>query len=96
MHGNTWRGEAGYKIRSINCILDEFAQAVKIHADHDSRLAGIHLELTCDAVAECTGGRLDYNESHLVHGYRSLVDPRLNAEQASEVVEGFIDLLTNR
>ena len=42
-------------------------------------------ELTGDNVTECTGGARGLTDDDLKDGYRSLVDPRLNYEQALEM-----------
>jgi 3-deoxy-7-phosphoheptulonate synthase len=48
-------------------------------------LGGVHIELTGDDVTECIGGARGLNEADLARAYTSLVDPRLNAEQAMEL-----------
>ena len=51
----------------------------------ESRLGGVHLELTGEDVTECLGGARDLTEKDLERAYRSQVDPRLNYEQAMEL-----------
>jgi 3-deoxy-7-phosphoheptulonate synthase len=48
-------------------------------------LGGIHIELTGEDVTECIGGARGLSEADLARAYKSLVDPRLNAEQALEL-----------
>ncbi len=85
MHGNTRTTAEGHKTRRFDDILSEVDQSVRIHAAHDSRLGGVHLELTGEDVTECTGGARGLADADLHRAYRSQVDPRLNAEQALEM-----------
>lgn len=85
MHGNTQNTEQGYKTRSFNDILSELQSAFKIHSQLGSHLGGVHFELTGEDVTECIGGARGLTESDLQRAYKSLVDPRLNYEQALEM-----------
>lgn len=85
MHGNTRSTEKGLKTRRFDDILMELEQAIEIHRNCGSRLGGVHFELTGDNVTECTGGARGLTDDDLGEGYRSLVDPRLNYEQALEM-----------
>ncbi len=85
MHGNTRKTASGIKTRSFEDILNELEQAIEIHAKCGSHLGGVHFELTGDNVTECTGGARGLTDDDLKDGYRSLVDPRLNYEQALEM-----------
>lgn len=85
MHGNTASTSAGYKTRRYNDILSELEQAFALHAEQGSRLGGVHFELTGDDVTECTGGARGLKDADLRRAYKSLVDPRLNYEQALEM-----------
>jgi 3-deoxy-7-phosphoheptulonate synthase len=93
MHGNTRSvvPEAGpmagqtVKTRSFDDILEELELAFEIHVECDSRLGGVHFELTGENVIECTGGARGLADTDLGHGYRSQVDPRLNYEQSLEM-----------
>lgn len=93
MHGNTTTTLTGIKIRSMRQILAELQQAFQIHAAEDSYLGGVHLELTSDTVTECID--MDINEidpntvphSELTFVDTALVDPRLNQQQALEVIQ---------
>ena len=84
MHGNTRTTSTGIKTRHFAEILGELDQAFDIHAAAGSRLGGIHIELTGEAVTECIGGARGVNEEDLTRAYRSHLDPRLNYEQALE------------
>ena len=85
MHGNTRKTAAGIKTRSFEDILQELESSISIHAECGSHLGGVHFELTGDNVTECTGGARGLTDDDLQDGYRSLVDPRLNYEQALEM-----------
>jgi len=85
MHGNTEVTETGLKTRRFDNILAELEQAFEIHAAMGTILGGVHFELTGEDVTECMGGARDLTESDLERAYHTLVDPRLNAEQALEM-----------
>ncbi len=85
MHGNTQQTSQGHKTRHFKDIILELEYAFQLHQQLDSRLGGVHLELTGDPVTECLGGASNLQEIDLHRDYRSAVDPRLNAEQALEV-----------
>lgn len=85
MHGNTKNTQSGYKTRYFHDILSELQQAFALHHQCGSFLGGIHFEMTGDDVTECIGGATDVREEDLKLGYKSMVDPRLNYEQALEM-----------
>lgn len=85
MHGNTMQTESGLKTRDFNTILSEVQQAFAIHQTHHSILGGVHFELTGDNVTECVGGSSGLTSLDLTRAYKSLVDPRLNYDQALEL-----------
>jgi 3-deoxy-7-phosphoheptulonate synthase len=85
MHGNTESTGDGIKTRRFRKILGEMELAFEIHRDNNSRLGGVHLELTGENVTECTGGARDLSEEDLKRDYKSTVDPRLNYEQSLEM-----------
>jgi 3-deoxy-7-phosphoheptulonate synthase len=85
MHGNTETTAAGVKTRRFDNIVDELETAFRIHRAHDSRLGGVHFELTGEDVTECIGGARGLDERDLSRAYRSQVDPRLNYEQSLEL-----------
>jgi len=45
----------------------------------------VHLEVTGDNVTECAGGARGLFDEDLSRAYKSLVDRRLNYEQAMEI-----------
>jgi len=85
MHGNTESTEDGIKTRRFRKILREMELAFELHRDNNSRLGGVHLELTGENVTECTGGARDLSDEDLKRDYKSTVDPRLNYEQSLEM-----------
>ena len=85
MHGNTKTTESKIKTRYFGDILKEIQSAFRIHHECDIPLSGIHFELTGDNVTECIGGVSNLKEADLPRAYTSLVDPRLNYEQAMEI-----------
>lgn len=84
MHGNTESTANGYKTRRFSNIRSELEQSFDLHAAAGTRLGGVHLELTGEDVTECLGGARELTEQDLGRAYRSMVDPRLNYEQALE------------
>ncbi|RPJ07583.1 MAG: 3-deoxy-7-phosphoheptulonate synthase, partial [Spirochaetaceae bacterium] len=85
MHGNTTVTSDGYKTRDFARILSELEETFHVHRTCESRLAGVHFELTGDDVTECTGGAQDIRDSNLSSNYRSYCDPRLNDAQSLEM-----------
>ncbi len=85
MHGNTETTAGGIKTRRLENIQSELRAALHLHREMGSNLGGVHLELTGEHVTECTGGSRGLTDEDLTRDYRSLVDPRLNYEQAMEI-----------
>ncbi len=85
MHGNTSHTSAGTKTRRFDAVLGELRNAFQIHQNYNSHLGGVHFELTGENVTECIGGARGLTEFDLQRAYKSLVDPRLNAEQSLEM-----------
>jgi 3-deoxy-7-phosphoheptulonate synthase len=85
MHGNTETTASGIKTRRFRKVMNETETAIEIHHQHGSHLGGVHLELTGEDVTECTGGARNLGEDDLNRAYKSIVDPRLNYEQALEL-----------
>jgi 3-deoxy-7-phosphoheptulonate synthase len=48
-------------------------------------LGGVHIELTGEAVTECTGGTEGLSEADLAKAYETGCDPRLNGTQSLEM-----------
>jgi 3-deoxy-7-phosphoheptulonate synthase len=76
---------SGIKTRQFTDILSELQETLAIHKEEGSYLGGVHLELTGDAVTECTGGSEGLGEEDLSLNYTSFCDPRLNEKQALEL-----------
>jgi 3-deoxy-7-phosphoheptulonate synthase len=85
MHGNTETTGSGIKTRRFRNIMSEMELAIELHHQNGSHLGGAHLELTGEDVTECTGGARNLDETDLQRAYKSIVDPRLNYEQALEL-----------
>ncbi len=85
MHGNTETTADGLKTRRFDNILSELEQSFEVHQTHGSYLGGVHFELSGENVTECIGGARGLCEQDLQRAYTSLVDPRLNYEQALEM-----------
>lgn len=85
MHGNTRSTTSGVKTRSFASIFSELSSALRIHKECNSFLGGVHLELTGDAVTECTGGSQGLQDEDLGSRYETFCDPRLNEKQALEL-----------
>ncbi|MCD6056008.1 MAG: 3-deoxy-7-phosphoheptulonate synthase [Gammaproteobacteria bacterium] len=92
MHGNTEITASGLKTRHFDKILKELRLAFGIHAHAGTYLGGIHFELTGDNVTECIGGARGLTIEDLACAYESLIDPRLNYEQALEMAILILDL----
>lgn len=85
MHGNTKSTSTGIKTRQFADIFSELQETLAIHKEAGSYLGGVHLELTGEAVTECTGGSEGLDEDDLSLNYTSFCDPRLNEKQALEM-----------
>ncbi|KAF8856575.1 DAHP synthetase [Acephala macrosclerotiorum] len=85
MHGNTRSTATGIKTRQFEDILSELRQTLAIHRELNSYLGGVHLEMTGDAVTECTGGSEGLDDDDLSLNYTSYCDPRLNEKQSLEL-----------
>jgi len=86
MHGNTETTPQGIKTRRFDKILKELEASFDLHLQLGSRLGGVHVELTGEDVTECLGGARGLDEAGLERAYKTRVDPRLNYEQALELV----------
>jgi 3-deoxy-7-phosphoheptulonate synthase len=79
MHGNTLTTSTGFKTRHYSSIISELTQSLEIHSRLDSKLQGVHFELTGEVgVTECVGGSMELGEGELSRKYESFCDPRLN------------------
>jgi 3-deoxy-7-phosphoheptulonate synthase len=85
MHGNTLTTGGGHKTRRFDDLVQELRTSFAVHRQAGSRLAGVHLELTGDNVTECVGGPRGLTEGDLSTAYQTILDPRLNYDQAMEI-----------
>ena len=85
MHGNGTESASGLKTRDFSAILSELKQAFQLHRAQGSHLGGVHIELTGQAVTECTGGTEALSEADLLKAYETGCDPRLNGTQSLEM-----------
>ena len=85
MHGNTITSANGYKTRPFERVLREVEQFFAIHRAEGTHAGGVHIEMTGQAVTECTGGSNTISETDLSDRYHTHCDPRLNADQALEL-----------
>ncbi|HQF30843.1 MAG TPA: 3-deoxy-7-phosphoheptulonate synthase class II [Hyphomicrobiales bacterium] len=85
MHGNTVKAGTGFKTRPFERILAEVENFFAVHRAEGTHAGGIHVEMTGQAVTECTGGAREITEEALSDRYHTHCDPRLNADQAIEL-----------
>lgn len=88
MHGNTVPStlNPNVKTRKFSDIVKELTSSLRIHAEENNRLGGVHLELTGDeGVTECIGGSMELSDEDLSRRYLTYCDPRLNYEQSLDI-----------
>ncbi|MEU3567287.1 3-deoxy-7-phosphoheptulonate synthase [Kitasatospora sp. NPDC036755] len=86
MHGNTVRTADGTKTRQLRAVTEEAAAFLRILERRGLHAGGLHLETAAADVTECLGGTTG-DERALHRRYETLCDPRLNPEQAHELIE---------
>ncbi|OMJ17208.1 Phospho-2-dehydro-3-deoxyheptonate aldolase [Smittium culicis] len=84
-HGNTVTSPSGLKTRNLDDITTEIKMNIITHNECNSKLNGVHLELTGDYVTECIGGSEDLEHHTLPTKYKSFCDPRLNYLQSLDI-----------
>jgi len=89
MHGNTVRSSIGLKTRYLTDVVTEALRFRDILEENRQHAAGLHIEVAADDVTECVGGSVE-SEDELQRHYTSLCDPRLNAGQATELIEAWV------
>ena len=92
MHGNTITSETGYKTRPFDRILSEVKTFFAVHRAEGTHGGGVHLEMTGQNVAECTGGARMITDADFKDRYHTVCDPRLNAEQSIDLAFLLADL----
>lgn len=85
MHGNTVLTARGIKTRHLQVITEEATEFLRVLERRGLHAGGLHLETAANDVTECLGVNL-LNEDALARRYETLCDPRLNPEQAHELV----------
>ncbi|MFJ7269981.1 3-deoxy-7-phosphoheptulonate synthase [Streptomyces sp. NPDC099050] len=88
MHGNTVATPSGLKTRHLADVITEAVRFRTVLEENRQHAGGLHLEVAADDVTECIGGSVE-SEEHLRRRYTSLCDPRLNAEQATDLIEAW-------
>jgi len=90
MHANT-QAHGPHKVRmlpNVRAEITEFVAALRAAGCHPG---GLHLEVTPEQVLEC-----HEDDSTLHQHSRPPCDPRLNAEQAMQIIDHFADQLSDR
>jgi 3-deoxy-D-arabino-heptulosonate 7-phosphate (DAHP) synthase class II len=93
MHGNTESTSSGRKTRRMEAIFGELEKTFAIHTRCESRLGGVHFEMTGEDVTECLGGSVEVREDDLARSYETACDPRLNGRQSLEMAFRIAELL---
>ncbi|MGW0932055.1 3-deoxy-7-phosphoheptulonate synthase [Streptomyces sp. NPDC002644] len=87
MHGNTVSGPEGAKTRYVTTVVQEMSAFQEAVTENGGVAAGLHLETTPEAVTECVHDAAGIGR--LGEKYLSFCDPRLNPQQAVEVVSAW-------
>ncbi len=87
MHGNTVSGPHGLKTRFVDTVVQEVVEFQRAVAVGRGVAVGLHLETTPDDVTECVANASAIDR--VGDKFTSLCDPRLNPEQAVEVVSSW-------
>ncbi|RUT65442.1 hypothetical protein CKG00_02765 [Morganella morganii] len=82
MHGNTRSTAEGLKTRDFPVICEEIRVFVQLLREAGLHPGGLHLEMTGQAVTECTGGPQALTDKDIGQCYKFLCDPRLNRVQS--------------
>ncbi|GAA4010486.1 phenazine biosynthesis protein PhzC [Streptomyces marokkonensis] len=91
MHGNTVTAPDGHKTRLLKTLAREVRGFLRAVTEAGGTAGGLHLETTPDDVMECAAD-LSVYEGEAVRR-TSLCDPRLNAEQAVELLSAWTGTL---
>ncbi|MFC9398353.1 FkbO/Hyg5 family chorismatase [Streptomyces sp. NPDC057027] len=86
MHGNTVKLPTGTKVRRLDDLVAETLACRDVLRAHGQHFGGLHLETAAEDVTECLGGPVR-DASDVERHYTTLCDPRLNPEQAAELVD---------
>ncbi|MDR2564775.1 MAG: 3-deoxy-7-phosphoheptulonate synthase class II [Bifidobacteriaceae bacterium] len=93
MHGNTFTTKGGVKTRRFDTVMEEVKGFFEVLREAGAVPGGMHVELTGDDVTEVMGGSEKIDDDALTRRYESLVDPRLNHQQALEMAFQVAELL---
>ena len=93
MHGNTKTSVCGLKTRSMDDIFLEITTFYTILKLNDVNFGGIHLEMTGEDVTECIDFSNINDQLNLEDNYKSLCDPRLNADQCLQLAFELCDYI---
>lgn len=85
MHGNTRTTAASLKTRYLRDILSEIEGFRLVLERQRLHPGGLHLEVATSPVTECVGGSVAH-ERAIPARYLTFCDPRLNPEQAHQVI----------
>jgi len=88
MHGNTVRASTGVKTRRLPDIIHEAQSFRTVLERRGLHPGGLHLEVAAAQVTECVGGTVTDDDS-LTTRYATLCDPRLNPDQALELIDAW-------
>jgi 3-deoxy-7-phosphoheptulonate synthase len=88
MHGNTRLAASGLKTRYLSEMVQETLLFRRILERRGLHPGGLHLEVAVVPVTECVGGSVA-DEMEVPKRYLSFCDPRLNAEQAHELIDAW-------
>jgi 3-deoxy-7-phosphoheptulonate synthase len=89
MHGNTVKRADGSKVRVVATIIEELQQFLSVMRDAGVMAHGLHLEATPYPVTECVGLAGSPLPVPVGPPKPTLCDPRLNPEQAAQVVSAW-------
>ena len=92
---NRTRSHAGIQVGTDEGlrILSEVKTFFAVHRAEGTHGGGVHLEMTGQNVAECTGGARVITDADFKDRYHTVCDPRLNAEQSIDLAFLLADLL---
>ncbi|MEU7530702.1 3-deoxy-7-phosphoheptulonate synthase [Saccharothrix sp. NPDC042600] len=85
MHGNTFTLGDGLKTRRLADLVEEAVRFRRVVRRAGAHPGGLHLETATADVTECLGGAVT-DAARVPLRYTTLCDPRLNPDQAAELV----------
>ncbi len=88
MHANTIQAAAGVKTRRMTDMIQEARSFLAVMDRLNLHPGGLHLEVAASAVTECIGSRIA-DDSSMLSQYTTLCDPRLNPDQAIELIDAW-------